>query len=269
VLPAGGLDPAVILRECERRNLSLRVEGREARVWLDGKPARALSVSWHDIMSKLGRLMHHAGKVIYVNPMYGHVGLMRHVDGMYDEHGQWPASLNRCALLGLHKPLMAWTWGVEELRADPDAYFQRHLHMGAYLTAPVPGNDHTILPTADFDRYYIDYGPLLDAMRGKKWVLLPHVIEAAENAAKVNLFEVPGGYAIPVTFAGKAASVRLTLRGLQNVTDKTVCEAIHPGADKWIPIKAAVTDNEVHLDVPMQRGCAMVRLRTPQRSDSH
>jgi len=39
VLPAGGLDPAVILRECERRNLSLRVEGREARVWLDGKPA--------------------------------------------------------------------------------------------------------------------------------------------------------------------------------------------------------------------------------------
>jgi hypothetical protein len=231
--------------------------------WLDGKPARALNVSWNDIMSRLGPLMHNAGKVIYVNPLYGHIGLMRHVDGIYDEFGQMPASLNRTALLALHKPLMAWTWGVEELGADPDAYFQRHLHLGAYLTAPVPGNDHTILPAAGFDRYYLDYGPLLDAMRGKKWVLLPHVIEAAENAARVNLFEVPGGYAIPVTFAGKAASVRLTLRGLHDVSDKTVCEAIHPGADKWTPIKAAATGNEVQLDVPVQRGCAMVRLRTP------
>ncbi len=230
--------------------------------WFQGKPARSLSVSWRDIMSKLGPLMHDAGKVIYVNPMYGHLGLMRHVDGMYDEHGQWPASLNRCALLGLHKPLMAWTWNVEELRSDPDAYFQRHLHMGAYLTAPVPGNDHTILPAAGFDQYYLDYGPLLEAMRGKRWVLLPHVIEVLGNAAKANLFQVSGGYAIPVTFAGKAATVGLALRGLEDVTEKTVCEVIHPGGKKWIPVKAAVADDEVHLDVPVQRGCAMVRLQT-------
>jgi cytidylate kinase len=38
-LPPGGLDPAVILRECERRQLSLQVEHGQARVWLDGKPA--------------------------------------------------------------------------------------------------------------------------------------------------------------------------------------------------------------------------------------
>jgi cytidylate kinase len=38
-LPPAGLDPAVILKECERRRLSLKVEGREARVWLDGQPA--------------------------------------------------------------------------------------------------------------------------------------------------------------------------------------------------------------------------------------
>ena len=34
-------------------------------------------------------------------------------------------------------------------------------------------------------------------MRGKKWVLLPHVVEVADKAAAVNLFEVPGGYVIP------------------------------------------------------------------------
>ena len=122
---------------------------RDDRVtWLDGKPARALVVSWNDIMDKLGPLMHDAGKVIYVNPLEMHLGLLRHVDGIYDEFGQHPANLNRSGLMGLRKPVMAWTWGLEELRAHPDAYFQRHLHMGAYLTAPVPGNDHTILPAA-------------------------------------------------------------------------------------------------------------------------
>ena len=53
------------------------------------------------------------------------------------------------------------------------------------------------------DRLYLDYGPLLDAMRGRKWVLAAHCVEAVEPGVKVNLFQMPGGYVLPVTFGGK------------------------------------------------------------------
>ncbi len=51
-------------------------------------------------------------------------------------------------------------------------------------------------------------------MRGKKWVLPPHVVEVVGNKAKANLFEVPGGYALPVTFGGKASTATVVLAGL-------------------------------------------------------
>ena len=36
--------------------------------WVDGKPVRSLAVSWQQVSERLGRIMHDAGKVIYVNP---------------------------------------------------------------------------------------------------------------------------------------------------------------------------------------------------------
>jgi hypothetical protein len=38
--------------------------------WFEGKPARALAVSWLKLMERLSPTMHEAGKVIYVNTMY-------------------------------------------------------------------------------------------------------------------------------------------------------------------------------------------------------
>jgi hypothetical protein len=39
------------------------------------------------------------------------------------------------------------------LNADPDAYFQRHLHLGAF-PPPLP-NDHTICASTWADRWYL------------------------------------------------------------------------------------------------------------------
>ena len=128
--------------------------------------------------------------------------------------------------------------------------------------APFPGNDHSLRPGPWVDRQYLDYGKMLDAMRGKQWVLEPHCVESSTPGVKVNLFHVPGGYALPVTFGGPApfASVRLrNLPGLQRLR----CEALHPGADK--PLAVALTPGEdgVILQVPLKRGCAMLLLREP------
>ncbi|MFA5817296.1 MAG: alpha-L-fucosidase [Bacteroidales bacterium] len=62
---------------------------------------------------------------------------------------------------------------------------------------------------------------LMAAMRGKKWVLEPHCLDVDNGAAKANLFEVPGGYVIPV---------------------------------------ASFFNGVLKIKVPLIRGCAMVRI---------
>ena len=126
----------------------------------------------------------------------------RHLCGIWEP----PDVANGEALLCIRKPALAWTTDTDPLS---DEFFQRHLHLGVYPTTPYPFNNHCIVPSADHDRWYFDYGPLLDAMRGKKWVLQPHSVTAGAPNVKVNLFEVPGGYVVPVTFAGQAASVEV------------------------------------------------------------
>ena len=230
--------------------------------WLGGKPARSLVVSWHDTMAKLGPIMHEAGKVIYANPLNRRLDLLRHMDGIYDEMGGMPHSLNLCSLLGVRKPVMMWTGGVADLQAGADALFQRCLYLGACPTAPLPANDHTITPDAWAEGYYLQYGSLLQALRGRKWALIPHVIEVTGNEAKANVFEVPGGYVVPVTFGGDRQSVEILLRGLRRVPGQRGwrIETIIPGAHAWRAIEARADGASLRLQVPLRRGCAMVRL---------
>ena len=159
------------------------------------------------------------------------------------------------------KPCIAWTPDESALKPDPDAYFQRHLHLGVFPTAPLPANDHTINPSAWADRWYLDYGPLMDALRARQWVLAAHCVEAVTPGVKVNLFQTPEGYALPVTFGGRAESATVRVRhvnGLANVH----CQALHPGAATPVPVPAAFSHNELELQVPLERGCALVQLKT-------
>jgi hypothetical protein len=230
--------------------------------WVADAPARSLVVSWHEIIEKIGEIMHSNGKVIYCNPHYRRLDLLRHIDGVYDEFGQMGHSMNLCALLALRKPIMAWTIMTPEFKHAPDAYFQRHLHMGAYLTAPLPGNDHTILPSPEVDRFYFDYGPMLKALRGKQWVLEPYAVTVEDDVAKANLFSVPDGYVVPVTFGGDAPAARVALRYLikRPGQDSFQATVLHPGKTDWAPLPLSASNDAIVLDVPLVRGCAMVRI---------
>jgi hypothetical protein len=227
--------------------------------WVGGKPARSLYRSWIETLDKLGALMHQHGKVIFVNDTTPRIELMRQLDGFYCEFGDNPSGLNTTALLGVRKPAIAWTRSVDQVKNNPDAFFQRHLHLGVYPTAPYPYNHHSITPHPAVDKFYLDYGPLMDAMRGKKWVLAAHAVRC-EGEAKANLFEVPGGYAMPVTFAGNAAKVSVALRlpGLAGVKSAVV---LHPGSEKPTTIAVAAQGADLRLEIPIVRGCAMVRLK--------
>jgi hypothetical protein len=71
----------------------------------------------------------------------------------------------------------------------------------------------------------------------------------------VNLFEVPGCYALPITFGKETATVRV--RGV----GKVKCAIIHPGVEKTVAVTGRVQDGVLELTVPLVRGCAMVILR--------
>jgi hypothetical protein len=235
--------------------------------WYKGLAGRHFSESFKEFLSQLGPVMHGAGKAIFYNPCMAYrLECYRDVDGFFDE--AWPENvkgahpnLNGVALLAVRKPATLWTSDGSLIKHDPDAFFQRHLLMGVYPSAPYPQNDHLILPDPSVDAEYIVYGPLMDAMRGKKWVLEPHCIEVEGGEAKANMFAVPGGYAAPITFGPKDGTVKVILRNLPGLTEGVHCEALLPGVQQPQTVPATFKDGALELRVPMKRGCAMVRIK--------
>ncbi len=229
--------------------------------WKNGKPARALVNSWKDWMNQLGPLMVKANKVIYSNPLYRRMDLMTHLDGFYDEFAFVPYSLNTNIFLALRKPFLSWTINIYD--PDPDAYFQRHLHLGANVTVPYPMDNHEIMPSGvKIDRCFVDYGPLFDALQGRTWVLHPHAIEVEENKAKANLFAIPGGYLAMVTFGGDNSTVNVTLRGLEKLPGQQgfLIESLRPGEVEWSSLAGIEKGDVMALNVPLKRGCSAVKL---------
>ena len=102
--------------------------------WIDGRPARSLLISWKQTLRKLAPILHQAGKFVYANTIVTRIDSCECLDGFYNENGDYPCSLNLCAFLAVHKPAIGWTRDINTLRPDPDALFQRHLHLGVFPT---------------------------------------------------------------------------------------------------------------------------------------
>jgi hypothetical protein len=233
----------------------------DGQSWIDGAPARSLLNSWRQTGAEVAAIMHGAGKVVYANPLVRRLDTVRFIDGFYDEYADDPGVLNLCALLAIRKPAIAWTRDLEQLRPDPDAFFQRHLHLGVFPTVPFPGADHTIAPGAWAERYYLDYGPLLAAMRGKQWLLKAHAVAVADGAARVNVFEVPGGYAVPITFASSERNISVILDlPLVSGAAGLRAQAWLPGESRPLPLRGDWVNDKWQVTVPTRRGCALLAI---------
>jgi hypothetical protein len=229
----------------------------------DGKPSRALVNSWLSLMQRLGPIEHRAGKVIFANFMNPRLDMARQLDGVYAEFGDQPTVVNGLAFVCLNKPPIAWTRDEDKLSDD---FFQRYLYLGAFPTAPYPTNNHCIQPSPEHDRCYLDYGPLFEALEGRKWVLGPGMA-SAEGRAKLNLFSVPGGYAVSVTFAGDATSVVVHLSHLAGLTNKATFQAIVPGQALPETLKARVRGDSATVRVPVLRGGGVLKIQGVRMGD--
>lgn len=232
--------------------------------WFGGRPTRSMIVSWKSMLDTLGPMMHDAGKVIFVNNHDKRIDVLRQTDGFFDEFTYAGSPLNLTALMGVRRPVLGWTSEEKNLRPDPDAFFQRYLHLGVFPMAPFPANDHSLQPGPWVDKQYLDYGPLLSFMKGKKWVLEPHCIEAKNQAVKVNLFEVPGGWVVPVTFGPSHGNVTVTLRHVAGLKATLKAFAVYPGSGTRVPVVLTPTGDAVKMVVGTRRGCAMVKIMKGQ-----
>ena len=223
---------------------------------------RSLVSSWKEVMEQLGPLFHKSQKVIFCNPLCRRTDLMEQIDGIYDEFGYLPTSLNLCAQMALFKPIIAWTASKDNLFPDPDAYFQRHLYLGAFLTVPFPGNDHCITTDTLSERYYLDYGKLLDAIKGREWVLYPHVLEVEDEVAKANIFKVNGKFIIPVVFGGNKNNVRVIIKLPSSafLNQRHIIKVLYPGEKNWQTLKINKYTDVIRLTVQLKRGCALISI---------
>jgi hypothetical protein len=228
--------------------------------WYLDRPARSLVTSWKDLMKYLAPLMHKNDKVIFVNNHDKRIDLLKNTDGIFDEFTYAGVPLNLTALLCINKPALGWTSDSGPIKSEgADSFFQKYLYLGVYPMAPFPGNDHSIRPDDWTDNQYLDYGPLLALMKGKKWVLEPHCIKVIGDLARVNLFRLTDGYLVPVVF-GKENKVTVEINNIAGL-GKATCEAFYPGSENGVAVKADLSDGYLSMEVPLKRGCAMVKIK--------
>ena len=177
--------------------------------------------------------------------------------------------MNTIGFLGIKKPVLGWINKADQYKPDPDWAMQKFLYMGVFPMAPFPANDHSLRPDPWIDQLYLDYGPLLIQLRGKKWVLEPHVVEVKDRPAKANIFKTFEGFAIPVVFAKDHQAVQVLLKTSMLENKAYEFKAIVPGSEKEIPVKATNNKDILVLDVPIKRGCSMLVLREIKKAVSN
>lgn len=227
--------------------------------WMGNQPVGSLYMSWMEIMKRIHPIFHDNNKVIYVNNHVKRIEQLKYVDGIFDEFTYAGASLNAIAFLGSKKSTLGWISNDEQLQPNPDEIMQKFLYMGVFPMAPFPGNDHSMRPSKLADRVYLDYGILFNQIRGKEWVLEPHVIETT-SSAKVNLFKTLEGYTIPVVHADNLENVEVIVRKEELLKDDLKIYAYYPGDEKPILIRSAVKDNKLVIKAPIKRNCVLLKI---------
>ena len=225
-----------------------------------GGPARSLLRSWTDLMAQLGPILHDAGKIILANPINcRRVDMMRHLDGLYEEYYH-PTNIAASALICVRKPVIVWKGPAD------DAGFQRLLLLGVFPSVPYPGADHNSRGSPDatdaHQQIYKDYGPLFAAIMGKRWLLVPHIVDVVGGKALANVFRTNAGWAVCVVLGGDAAGATVRLRRAADAPpwEKLTCRAVHPGRDAPADLSGTPDGDWFVLDVPLVRGCAVVKL---------
>ena len=226
-----------------------------------GRRTRSQVTSWKAMSDSISDIVHKKNnKVVFVNNHSKRIDILNNVDGIFDEFTFAGTALNLTAFLCINKPALGWTAKSTNVTSvGGDSFMQKYLYMGVFPMCPFPGNDHSIRPSEEADKYYLDYGSLMKLMEGAEWVLKPHVVNVKKSAAKANLFKIKSGYSIPVVHALED-NIEVRLKGIDAGKDYII-EVFHPGVKEPVVIQSRTEGDEYILNVSVKRKCAMVHLK--------
>ncbi len=230
--------------------------------WRNDQPVRSLIISWNQFIERLGSMMHLKDKVIFCNNHFRRIDLLKEIDGIFGEFEYVGVAANLAAFCGFGKPVIGWLTDEDQLKPNADQFLQKYLHLGMHTMVPFPQNNHSIIPKTKWgEQQFLDYGPMMNAMKGRKWVLKSHAAQVENDLAKVNIFETDDGYIIPLTY-GKINAVKLVLKNLPRLSESEPIkvEMIHPGSETWLPLKSGKGKSEFVVEVPLKRRCALVKV---------
>jgi len=179
-------------------NAIYNFDGDDGASFVQNRTARSMQYSYQKTTKALRKMMDTRQRAMRVNSSllltnnqgFASLALMEHMDGSFSEG----AALNSHGLLGMRSSAILWTYSKAECcssEATADVFFQRQLYMKVFSMAPLPQADHAIsLSDPEVVYEYSRYGGLFTTLRGAKWLLKPHAVNAS-GAALVNVFEQP------------------------------------------------------------------------------
>ena len=224
-------------------------------------------------------MLHPAGKGLLVNPLIYRLDMFRHLDGILDEYGDFPAKMLTSALLGLAMPVLAWDHCGGSVASQKsavscavdhssfDEFLGQHLYLGVQPMGPFVNQSHGVLTSPAHLRVFEDWGPLFKALRGKQWLLTPDAVALlADDAhpsaqrAKANIFAVgaPGSRYVVAVVAG-GANATLAIAPLAGASWPAVtASALLPGTAAPVALQLREQPaGGATLVAPLHRGAAL------------
>ena len=192
---------------------------------------------------------------------------LEHFDGTFSEG----SSLNGVAWTGIAMPSILWTYSLAgQNDRELDAFFQQHLVMNVFPSAPWPSNDHMIQPgdpNGSIEQAYLAYGPLFTSMRGARWYLTPEPVIAQGVVVNALLAPTAQGHDLlaPLMLGEPNATVAVDLEvdaavGALLGRETLELALLAPG-QQWRSLgQVQLRDGRARVSVPLGgRGGAMLR----------
>jgi hypothetical protein len=216
-----------------------------------------------EIMEKIGEILRRKDKTCFANGPYN-IEIMRYADGIMSEGSM--AGLAKYSLMCLEKPVMILTYNV--FGECFERVLKACLKYGAFPSTPWH-HDHSFAPEPpaappkETMELYKKYLPLLEFMRGRKWVLTSNPVEFPDGLDGNIFHRKAGGYAVPffkkdALLSGKGPQ-KITVRaaGLESVREARWLSTDFKG-EKTLPV---IRDGEKSvIEIPFPATASVILL---------
>eukprot|EP01084_Bolivina_argentea_P102445 183524_1 len=233
---------------------------------------KSLLTSWKDLAKQITNVIHNGSYVknegVITLNMNG--GMRMDLNMLSDITFSEGYDVNGIGFASLMRPAILWTYNSNELiGVGTHVYFQRSLYMKVNLMAPCIGNDHSILPDSNIQKYYNMYGNLFKQLRGTIWWLNVDTVEIIfndkyeDNMPLINSF-VKSGYTnvvnefIFVLVLGDMNVTQVVDIEITGVNKISNCSYITPNNNQnWKPLM--LSNNTIVNNITLEYGCAVVK----------